>query len=409
MTSRTLVLATALASLAAGSSARAQDAPAYVNPHADEAIGEVEQIYGGDLMPDLAVSTFRNIDRLFPTRTVEAGGEPRPLPASERRLGAVEAAIDGETYDLDDFLALDQVTGMIVLEDGEVVFETYQRGNEPDTRWMSMSVVKSITSTLVGAALADGHIGSLDDRVTDYVPALEGSAYDGVSIHDVLLMASGVGWDETYTDPDSDRRDLLRAQIAQEPGALMAVMAALPRAGEPGTIHNYSTGETQVLAEVVRGAVGMSLADYLSETIWAPYGMETDAEWWLDAPDGVEIGGSGLSATLRDYARFGQFFLDGGVIDGEAVLPEGWTEAAGRPQTLETGETIEYGYMWWPAWTEASIEDGVFAAIGIQGQWIYVNPAERVVIALHSAQPEPLGREPVEIMAFLDAVVEAIE
>ena len=406
---RHLFLSAALATSGMGTASHAQDAPSYANPHAGEPIGGVEQIYGGDLMPDLAVSTFRNIDRLFPTRTVEAGGEPRPLPASERGLGPVEAAIDGETYDLDDFLALDQVTGMIVLKDGEVVLETYQRGNGPDTRWMSMSVVKSITSTLVGAAIADGHIENLDDQVVDYVPALEGSAYEGVSIRDVLLMASGVGWDETYTDPASDRRDLLRAQIAQEPGGLMAVMAALPRAGEPGTVHNYSTGETQVLGEVVAGAVGMPLADYLSETIWTPYGMETDAEWWLDAPGGLEIGGSGLAATLRDYARFGQFFLEGGVIDGEAVLPEGWTEEAGRPQTLETGEAIEYGYMWWPAWTEPSIEDGVFAAIGIQGQWVYVNPTERVVIALHSAQPEPLGREPVEVMAFLDAVVEAIE
>ena len=409
MTPHQLGLLTALAASVAGAAPHAQDASSYANPHAEEPIGEVESIYGGDLMPDLAVSTFRNIDRLFPTRTVEAGGEARALPASDQRLGPVETVIGGESYDLDDALALNQVTGLIVLKDGEVVFETYQRGNRPDTRWMSMSVAKSITSTLVGAALADGHIESLDDMVTDHVPALEGSAYEGVSIRDVLLMASGVAWDETYTDPRSDRRDLLRAQLAQEPGALMAVMAALPRAGEPGTVHNYSTGETQVLGEVVAGAVGMPLADYLSETIWTPYGMETDAEWWLDAPGGLEIGGSGLAATLRDYARFGQFILEGGVIDGEPVLPAGWTEEAGRPQTLETGERIEYGYMWWPAWTEASIEDGAFAAIGIQGQWVYVNPAERVVVALHSAQPEPLGREPVEVMAFLDALLDAIE
>src|SRR5690606_8496943 len=133
-----------------------------------------------------------------------------------------------------DFLALDNVAGLIVLKDGEVVYETYQRGNRPETRWMSMSVAKSITSTLVGAAVQDGHIASLDDMVVDYVPSLKGSAYDGVSIHDILLMASGVQWNETYTDPQSDRRDLLRAQIAQQPGAAMKVMAALPRASEPG-------------------------------------------------------------------------------------------------------------------------------------------------------------------------------
>lgn len=123
---------------------------------------------------------------------------------------------------------------------------------------------------------------------------------------------------------------------------------------------------------------------------------------------GVEIGGSGLAATLRDFARFGQFFLDGGVIDGEAVLPEGWTETAGQPQELETGETIDYGYMWWPAWTEASIADGAFAASGIHGQYIYINPEARVVIAMTAAQPKPLDREPVEGMAFFDAIVAEI-
>ena len=391
--------------LCAAGWAQAQD-----YPHAQEPIGTVEQIYDGHLTPDLAVNTFRNIDRLFPVRTISAGDEPRALPEAPQDLEArVSLETEGGTYDLYDFLALDNVAGMIVLKDGAVVYETYQRGNTPETRWMSMSVAKSITSTLVGAAIRDGAIGSVDDMVVDYVPSLAGSAYDGVSIHDVLLMASGVQWNETYTDPESDRRDLLRAQIAQEPGAAMAVMAALPRAGEPGSIHNYSTGETQVLGEVVHGAVGGPIADYLSEKIWKPYGMEADANWWLDSPDGVEIGGSGISATLRDYARFGQFFLDGGVIDGTPVLPDGWTEEAGRPQELSDGSTIEYGLMWWPGWTEDSIADGAYAAIGIEGQNVYINPTRDVVIVTHMAQPKPLGKEPIDPMAFFDAVVAALE
>ncbi|MBM9593577.1 serine hydrolase domain-containing protein [Roseitranquillus sediminis] len=399
-----LGVATMTGALAAAGGAVAQD-----YPHADEPIGTVEQVYDGHLTPDLAVNTFRNIDRLFPVRVIEAGDDPRPLPEAKQDLeGEVSMEADGKTYDLYDFLALNNVTGMIVLQDGEVVYETYQRGNTPETRWMSMSVAKSITSTLVGAAIEDGHIGSVDDMVVEYVPALEGSAYDGVSIRDVLLMASGVQWNETYTDPTSDRRDLLRAQIAQEPGGAMEVMAALPRAGEPGTIHNYSTGETQVLGEVVYGAVGGPLADYLSEQIWKPYGMEADANWWLDSPDGVEIGGSGISATLRDYARFGQFFLEGGVIDGERVLPEGWTDMAGQKQTLDDGTVIDYGLMWWPGWTEGSTADGAYAAIGIQGQNVYINPTRNVVIATHMAQPKPLGKEPIDPMAFFDAVVAAL-
>lgn len=403
--------AAAIAALIAAPVAlKAQSAGEDAYPHADEPIGSVEQIYDGALTPDMAVNTFRNIDRLFPTRTIEAGDDPHPLPAAETQLseGEVKATIGEETYDLYDFLALNNVVAMIVLKDGEVVYETYQRGMTPESRWMSMSVAKSITSTLVGAAIRDGHIESLDDPVVKYAPALEGSAYDGATVRDVLLMASGAEWNETYTDPASDRRDLLRAQIAQEPGGLMAVMAALPRAAEPGTVNNYSTGETQVLAEIVRGAVGMPLADYLSETIWKPYGMERDANWWLDSPEGVEIGGSGISATLRDYARFGQFFLDGGVIDGEPVLPEGWTGEAGTPKTLEGGEPLDYGYMWWPAWTEASKEDDAFAAVGIQGQYVYINPAEDVVIVTLSAEPKPLYKNPVENMAFFDGVVDAV-
>ena len=401
---RVLLAATAL-SLAWTATAIAKD-----YPHASEPIGTVEQIYDGHLTPDLAVSTFRNIDRLFPVRTIEAGDTPRVLSQAPQDLAAmVSFDIDGTTYDLYDFLALDNVTGLIVLKDGAVVCETYQRGNTPETRWMSMSVAKSITSTLVGAAIKDGHIDSLDDMVVDYVPSLKGSAYDGVSILDILRMASGVRWNETYTDPQSDRRDLLRAQIAQEPGAAMKVMAALPRASEPGTAHTYSTGETQVLGEIVRGAVGKPLAEYLSEKIWQPYGMEADANWWLDSPDGVEIGGSGLSATLRDFARFGQFFLEGGVIDGKPVLPDGWTEEAGKPQTLKDGSVIEYGLMWWPGWTEASIADKAFAAIGIQGQNIYINPTRNIVIATHMSQPKPVGKEPIDPLVFFDAVAEALE
>lgn len=404
-TKRCLASVAVGALLCGGVSAQAQE-----YSHAQEQIGTVEQIYDGHLTPDLAVSTFRNIDRLFPVRTITASDSPKALPEALQDLEArVKLETEDAIYDLYDFLALNNVAGMIVLKDGKVVYETYQRGNTPDTRWMSMSVAKSITSTLLGIAIKDGKIGSVDDMVVDYVPLLAGSAYDGVSIHDVLLMASGVQWNETYTDPESDRRDLLRAQIAQEPGAAMAVMAALPRAGEPGSVHNYSTGETQVLGEVVYGAVGGSIADYLAEKIWQPYGMEADANWWLDSPDGVEIGGSGLSATLRDYARFGQFFLDGGVINGTSILPDGWTEDAGLPHDLSDGTKIEYGLMWWPGWTEDSIADKAYAAIGIEGQNIYINPTKDVVIVTHMAQPKPLGKEPIDPMAFFDAVVAALE
>ncbi|MGC3873216.1 serine hydrolase domain-containing protein [Halomonas sp. GXIMD04776] len=377
--------------------------------HADEPIGDVEAVYSGQLTPDLAVSTFRNIHRLFPSRIIEAGETPRPLPASSQSIDGLSVEAGGESYDIYDYLALNSIAGLIVLKDGEVVYETYQRGNHKDTRWMSMSVAKSISSTLAGMAIQDGLIEGLDAQVVDYVPELEGTAYEGVTLRNILMMSSGVAWNETYTDVNSDRRDLLRAQIAQKPGGAMEVMAGLSRAAEPGAVNNYSTGETQILAAILDGALDQPLAEYLSEKLWQPYGMESDATWWLASPGGVEIGGSGIGATLRDYARFGQFILEDGMIDGSRVLPEGWVEEATTPKTLAGGEALDYGYMWWTGWTPDSKRDGAFAAVGIQGQYVYVNPTENVVIAQNAAEPKPLGKHVVDPMVFFDAVVEHLE
>jgi CubicO group peptidase (beta-lactamase class C family) len=378
----------AFATLAAGA-LPAQQAP---YPHAAEPIGTVRQIYDGVLTPELAVNTFRNIDRLFPTRTVARASRPWPLPPAATPLGDVRG--------LEEYLELNRVAGLLVLKNGRIALERYRFGNTERTRWMSMSVAKSITSTLFGAALKQGHITALSDSVTRYVPALRGSAYEGVTVRDILMMASGVRWNETYTDPRSDRRRLLEAQISQVRGSAMAVMRSLPRAAAPGTVNNYSTGETQVAAEMLRSAVGRPLATYLSDRIWSRFGMEADATWWLDSPDGVEIGGSGLSATLRDYGRFGLFLLHGGVAGGEAILPDGWIHEA------TSGK--EYGYLWWTGTTAASRRDGAYAAEGIYGQWLYINPAAQVVIVVWSAQAKPTGGAVIDDWLFFDTVVEAL-
>jgi CubicO group peptidase (beta-lactamase class C family) len=372
-------------------------------PHATEPIGTVRQIYDGALTPELAVNTFRNIDRLFPTRTVPHAAQPLPLPPATTPLGAVTFTDRGRRYSLEQYLELNRVAGFLVLKNGRIALERYRFGNTERTRWMSMSVAKSITSTLIGAAIAQGYIASLSDSVTQYVPALAGSAYDGVSIRDVLMMSSGARWNETYTEPTSDRRRLLEAQISQVSGSAMAVMKSLPRAAPPGTVNTYSTGETQVAAEILRHAVGRPLATYLSERIWTKVGMEADANWWLDSPDGVEIGGSGFSATLRDYGRFGLFVLHDGVASGERILPQGWIHEATTPKTLRGGSTLDYGYLWWPG------QGGAYAAEGIYGQWIYVNTAAQVVIVVWSAQAKPTGAAVVDDWVFFDTVVHALK
>jgi CubicO group peptidase (beta-lactamase class C family) len=312
-------------------------------------------------------------------------------------LGDFAFESGGKRYDLYDVLSLNRVSGLLIVQDGEIRFEQYLLGNDESTRWMSMSVVKPITGVLVGAAIQDGLIESIDDLLVRYVPRFAGSAYDGVTIRQLLMMASGVAWNETYTDPASDRRRMLEAQIEQQPDAILDLMAALPRAAEPGTRWNYSTGETHIVGALVQAAAGKPVAEYLSEKLWAPLGMESDATWWLDSPGGLEVASSGLSATLRDYARFGLFLLRDGVIDGKRVLPEGWVEQASTPKVIG-GEKVDYGYLLWP------LHDRSYAAIGIFGQFVFVDPDRNLVVAMWSAQPKPTDREGVDEYLFLQAL-----
>lgn len=367
--------------------------------HASEPIGTVRQIYDGKLYTDIQVNTFRNIDRLFPTRTVARGNTVSMLPVSSRPLQDFSYTVEDRTYDLYDVLSLNRVGGMIIIHNGEIQFEKYLLGNDEDTRWMSMSVAKSMTATLIGAAIHDGAINSIDDPIVTYLPRFRGTAYDGVTVRNLLQMTSGVAWNETYTDPESDRRSMLEAQIGQQPGAILDLMASLPRSAEPGTVWNYSTGETQVAGALVQAATGKTVAEYLSEKIWSPMGMEADANWWLESPDGLEIGGSGLSATLRDYARFGLFMLNDGVVNGQRVLPEGWMAAASTPKTV-AGETVEYGYMLWP------LHGRSYAAEGIFGQYVFVDPDAHLVVVMLSAQSKPIGLAGVNEYTFLQALSE---
>jgi CubicO group peptidase (beta-lactamase class C family) len=199
-------------------------------------------------------------------------------------------------------------------------------------------------------------------------------------------MTSGVHWDDTHTDPGSERRKMLELQIAQQPGSILRFLATLPRVAEPGTRWNYSTGETHIVGALLRSATGRWLSDYLQDKIWSPCGMEEAATWWLESPEGLEVAGSGFAATLRDYARLGLFMMRDGIIDGRRVLPPGWAQESGASREIG-GQRTDYGYMWWtvPA-MDGSLADGAYGARGIFGQYIYVNPREDVVIAVLSAR-----------------------
>lgn len=329
--------------------------------------------------PEQQLVGYRNMEKINPARVIRRGASVHPLPMAARQIDP-KWTWQGRAYDVASYMAAMRTTGVIVLKDGKVVLERYGLGRTAADRWTSFSVAKSITSTLVGAAIRDGAIKSLDAPVTDYIAELKGSAYDGVTIRQLLTMTSGVKWNEDYSDPHSDVAQA--GGVIMDPGVnpIVSYMRRLPRADPPGAKWVYKTGETDLTGVLVSNAVGKSLSDYLSEKIWAPYGMEQDAAWVEDVA-GHERGGCCISMTLRDYARFGQFMLDGGRAAGRDVLPAGWVaDATTNHVKLPPGEGVRgYGYFWWLN------DDGSYAAEGIFGQEIFVYPKDRLVIAVNSA------------------------
>jgi CubicO group peptidase (beta-lactamase class C family) len=368
---------------------------------------EPRQLYDGTMRPDVEVKTFAHYEELFPVRKVERGSATRKLPKASTPLKNVYFEAGGKRYDLFDYLALNRVAGLLIVKNGELVLEDYELGTGPETHWPSYSMAKSVSSTLIGAALLDGSIESLDDPVRKYVPALAGGAYEGVSVRNVLQMASGVKWNEAYTDPKSDRRKLLEIQLQEQPGTILPFMSGLPRAGAPGAIWNYNTGETFVVGAVLEGATHKPLAECLSEKIWKPWGMESEAQWQLESPNGMGWAGGGLLATLRDFGRIGLLVQADGVIDGKRVVPKGWFDEAGSAKEIG-GETVQYGYLWWTYPKGDEAHEGAFEAHGILGQHLYINRKEKVVIVVLSARPKPTESTVVEDPVFFGAVVKAL-
>jgi CubicO group peptidase (beta-lactamase class C family) len=336
--------------------------------------------------PEQQAEWYPVIETLYRSATVKRGDYVHPLPKADRTLTVSYRDRNGNYWRLDDHMKAYNVSGLMVVKDGKVLLERYGLGRKPEDRWISFSVTKSITSTLVGAAIQEGKIRSLDDPVTQYIRQLAGSAYEGVTLRQVLTMGSGVRWNENYSDPDAD---VTRYPTAiQEPGVnpIVSYMRSLPRASTPGTKFNYNSGETDLVGIAVSNAVGMSLSQYASEKLWQAYGMERDATWMIDLA-GHERGGCCLSMTLGDYARFGQFMLDGGIARGRQVLPTGWIAQATSPQAANGAPSPGYGYFWWLG------QDGAYYASGIFGQSITVIPDERLVIVVNSAWPKAAAGE----------------
>jgi CubicO group peptidase (beta-lactamase class C family) len=222
---------------------------------------------------------FPHMEKLLPHRVVHAGGRVHPLPKGKPL--AISLTKDGKPQTLNEWMAADRTAGLIVLQDGRIRLERYGPTLKPTGHWAGFSVTKSITSTLYGAAIADGAIKSLGDGVTTYLPELKGSAYDGVSLKQLLTMSSGVRWIEDYNAPNSDAARMYTTPADPGLDPITSYMRRLPREAAPGTKWNYKTGETDLAGILLIRATGKSMSDYLSEKVWRPYGMQQDGVWML--------------------------------------------------------------------------------------------------------------------------------
>ncbi|ODS92778.1 MAG: serine hydrolase [Comamonas sp. SCN 65-56] len=316
-------------------------------------------------------AAFRAMDRiplLAKWHTAQPSTQPRPLPQGKPlTLG----------MDLDAFMQGQRSAAVIVLQDGKIRLERYGLGFDKDGRWTSFSVAKSFTSTLVGAALKDGLIKSMDDKVSDYLTDMKSSAYDDVTVKQLLTMTSGVQWNEDYGDPNSDVARFNNHVPELGVDALVSYMRKLPRAAPAGTHWNYSTGETNLVGLMLMAAIHKPLTEYLQEKIWQPAGVEQQATWLL-SKSGKEISGCCLQAAPRDFARMGQFILEGARVKGQSIMPDGWLKAATTRQADINQPGRGYGYQWW------TYDDGTFAARGIFGQGIFIDPARQLVIAVNA-------------------------
>jgi len=343
-------------------------------------------------------AAFRALDRiplLAKWRVVQPSSTPRALPPGPPLALPL---------DLDAYMAGQRSSAILIVQGGKLRVERYGLDYGQDGRWTSFSVAKSFTSALVGAALKDGHIKSMDDKVSDYITSMKGSAYDDVSIRQLLTMTSGVRWNEDYADPNADVAKFNNHKPEDGVDALVSYMRKLPRDVPAGTRWLYSTGETNLVGILVSQATKKPLADYLAEKVWQPAGMEQQATWIL-SKTGQEISGCCIQAATRDFARFGQFILNGAQVNGQSIAPDGWLQEATTRRTTINQPGRGYGYQWW------TYDDGTFAARGIFGQGIFIDPQRKIVIASNAnwagGARDPAASDARE--AFYKAVQKAVD
>ncbi|BFM14501.1 serine hydrolase [Maricurvus nonylphenolicus] len=329
---------------------------------------------------------FGRLHEMFPVTTMTAAEEVFNFPSGEQLELPKRFHYENSAIDVEAFLDATDTSGLLVLQNGKVRFERYMLTGGRDVNWLSMSVAKSVIASGIGIAIDEGLI-DIQKSMTDYVPALKGSAYDQVRVKDVLQMSSGAAWNEDYSNPDSE---VLKMGCVMAAGdSLNDFVANMTREFEPGTVNRYNSGDTQALGLLLTKATGRSITDYLTEKLWHPLGMESDAYWLIDDYQ-MEMAFGGLNATARDYAKIGELYRLKGNWQGKQILSAQWVQDATTPDAphlmpgVNKDFPLGYAYQWWIP--ESS--EGEFSAIGVYNQFIYVNPARDLVIVKLSANSE---------------------
>jgi CubicO group peptidase (beta-lactamase class C family) len=364
---------------------------------------------------------FARFKDILPVSRMTAAAQPCPLPAGPAATLPETYAFAGEQRATEDFLDQTDTAALLVLQHGAVRHERYRLTGGPTVQWISWSVAKSFVSALVGIALAEGHIRSIDDPIAAYITVEPGSAYDGPSIRHVLQMSSGARWNEDYADTASDVHRLGATMAGVMP--LDTFVATMVREAEPGTVCRYNSGDTQALGSLLVKATGRSLTEYMREKLVEPLGFEADSYWLIDGT-GMEMAFAGLNLTARDYAKLGELYRNLGRWQGRQIVPEAWATASvraeaphlqpGRPILADHPLDLGYGYQWWLPAGEGTANQGEFSAMGIYNQLVFVDSARAVTIVKLSANPaygtsmdEATNRE-MENIAVLRAIAAAL-
>ena len=394
------IIAAALVVAALGSPAFAQDVQ--VEPETPTpAVQELRRHFWDESINAL---TFHSIDSIFHTVPVRAGHAPSTLVRAEHPLD-FSYEFSGETHKAEDVLERTYTNALLIMKDDKIVYENYRNFTGPSTRFLSMSTAKSITSILIGMALEDGYIGSLDDQVTAYVPELKGTAFEGASIRNLLLMKSGVDREDNYQpQPGSPLAQLREDTLILNRRRTVDEAFLVRRADEPGATFRYSTLNTNVLGWLLEKAVGKPVNEYMGERLWSPLGAEADGFFMTDGPPGTgrPTNGMGFNGVLRAYARVGQMMLHNGRVGDRQIVSSEWV----RDSTVPTGPEPAsprneqgYQYQWWTL-----VNSDAYMAIGLQGQFIFVDPGSRTVIVKMSYLPLASRAEAYqEIEAFFRA------